>query len=383
MKSTREKHTLTLFCEGRIDSGCSRQVGTEIGFIIEKNEEAGLLTHLVFDFEHLEYISSAGLREFLVIAKKYKNLKIVNASTEVYDIFHTTGFSQIIPITRKLREVSVEGCDLVGKGANGKVYRLDQDTIIKVYSHLHQYDDIQESLTTAKQLFLAGVPVAISYDVVKVGKAYGAIFEMLDSDTLGQFISKNPDKLEEYAIKSAGFLRKLHHTEMPEGILPDARQMCRKWITENRGLDETAKHKLIALCNDIPARNTFIHGDFHCGNIMIKDGKPTLIDIDEAAVGDPVFDFAMMDLTFNLAITALSGNRIAKIMGITVPQIRQFWSVFEKTYYNDISEADWKQQQSRNKFWGLVKAAYIFDRDPYFPSETKKVLLNQLHRAIS
>ena len=31
---------------------------------------------------------------------------------------------------KPLREVSVEGCELIGKGGNGAVYRLDPETIV-------------------------------------------------------------------------------------------------------------------------------------------------------------------------------------------------------------------------------------------------------------
>ncbi len=34
---------------------------------------------------------------------------------------------------KELREISVEGCELLGKGGNGAVYRLDDEKIVKVY----------------------------------------------------------------------------------------------------------------------------------------------------------------------------------------------------------------------------------------------------------
>ena len=31
---------------------------------------------------------------------------------------------------KPMREISVEGCELLGKGGNGAVYRLDDETIV-------------------------------------------------------------------------------------------------------------------------------------------------------------------------------------------------------------------------------------------------------------
>ena len=34
---------------------------------------------------------------------------------------------------RPMREISIEGCEVLGKGGNGIVYKLDTETIVKVY----------------------------------------------------------------------------------------------------------------------------------------------------------------------------------------------------------------------------------------------------------
>ena len=35
-----------------------------------------------------------------------------------------------------MRDISVEGLDLIGAGANGRVYRLNEEQIVKVYNPL-------------------------------------------------------------------------------------------------------------------------------------------------------------------------------------------------------------------------------------------------------
>ena len=62
-----------------------------------------------------------------------KEIYIENVSNEIYDIFEVTGFTDIFKVQKRLREISVENCEVIGEGANGKVYRLDDETIIKVF----------------------------------------------------------------------------------------------------------------------------------------------------------------------------------------------------------------------------------------------------------
>ncbi len=54
---------------------------------------------VVMDLADLEYVSSAGLRVFLMIQKMYGSgdgLTIINTNDEVMEIFKVTGFSKLL-----------------------------------------------------------------------------------------------------------------------------------------------------------------------------------------------------------------------------------------------------------------------------------------------
>ena len=121
--------------------------GEEVLSYLEKNE----IQKLDFDASDTEYISSAGLRIFLMIKQKGYDFEIINVNKDVYDIFEITGFSDILKIRRKMREVSVEGLEMIGMGATAKVYRLDQDKIIKVFSDVYSLSDIVTEMDRTKQ----------------------------------------------------------------------------------------------------------------------------------------------------------------------------------------------------------------------------------------
>lgn len=56
---------------------------------------------LTFDFEKLDYISSAGLGMLLAAQKtmnNHGNMKVKNANEIILEIFETTGFSDILTI---------------------------------------------------------------------------------------------------------------------------------------------------------------------------------------------------------------------------------------------------------------------------------------------
>lgn len=118
MKHSLDEGVLTLWLAGRINSVNSPETEREI------NNLLGDTAAVVLDCEQLEYISSAGLRILLRTAKAVPCIKLVNVHPEVYDILEMTGFTEMMEIHRAYRVISLDGCELIGQGANGRVYRI-------------------------------------------------------------------------------------------------------------------------------------------------------------------------------------------------------------------------------------------------------------------
>ena len=90
-----EESKLTLALEGRLDTTTAPQLEAEIKSSLDGVSE------LIFDFEQLEYISSAGLRVLLSAQKtmnKQGSMKITNVAETILEIFEVTGFSDILTI---------------------------------------------------------------------------------------------------------------------------------------------------------------------------------------------------------------------------------------------------------------------------------------------
>ena len=69
---------------------------------------------------------SAGLRVLLKFKKTADRPVIINnVSSEIFDIFDVTGFASIFDVRKKMREIDASGCEIIGRGGNGTVYRLD------------------------------------------------------------------------------------------------------------------------------------------------------------------------------------------------------------------------------------------------------------------
>ncbi|MBW1779795.1 MAG: STAS domain-containing protein [Deltaproteobacteria bacterium] len=93
----REKDRFIVTVTGRMDAVTAPEFEKCMGDWIEAGE-----TQFVVDFEGLDYISSAGLRSILTIAKslKVKEGQIVLCALRdtVKEVFEISGFSTIIPV---------------------------------------------------------------------------------------------------------------------------------------------------------------------------------------------------------------------------------------------------------------------------------------------
>ena len=288
MKTTIDNNTLTLFLEGRIDTNNAVQIEQEIFSAV-----GGKTEDIVLDAENLEYISSAGLRVLMKLRKSIgKPLPMVNVSTQVYDILDTTGFTELLEVYKRVREITVEGCEIVGQGGNGTVYRLDEDKIVKLYKD-QSYEAVKREQEFARTALINGVPSVIPYDTVRCGKSYGVVFEMLRSDTLGHAIARDPSRLDEYTERYVEFAKSLHSTHIPKGAIPDIRDLLRERALR---LDKWCSVEEIWALNDIidamPECDTILHNDLHPGNIMLQGDELLLIDMAEVTVGPKAFDLA-------------------------------------------------------------------------------------------
>ncbi|MCQ2436094.1 MAG: phosphotransferase [Clostridia bacterium] len=338
----------TIYLEGRLDSTNATVAETQI---VELDTEDSL----VIDVEKLEYISSVGLRIMLRLRKKHADLAIVNASTEVYDIFDMTGFTDMMKISRAYRTINVDGCEVIGQGANGKVYRIDPDTVVKVYLNPDSLADIEHERDVAKKALILGIPTAISYDVVKVGDHYASMFEMLNAKSFSKLLATNPENVDEYAVMYVDLMKLIHGTLVPRGQLPDQREVAIGWTKFLKDyLPADIYEKLYAMVEAIPYDDHMLHGDYHTKNIMLQNGEVILIDMDTLAVGHPVLELASM---YNAYIGFHLNNPegVKDFLGIDHMTAIRLWKKTLELYYGSTDEAYLADKENKAAVVGLVR----------------------------
>ena len=324
---------MKLSLSGRMDTNTTPQASQDIDQYLRGQENIDRLT---VDASKLTYISSSGLRLLLSLAKRYRNFRLTEVQSKIYNILETTGFTKIMTVEKALRRISVEGCEMIGRGGIGAVYRLDGDTIIKVFREGTTMAEVKHETDMSKEAFFLGLPTAISYDVVHVGNRYGLVYELLQAETLSDCIKREPQHLDEFARKFAQLFRQLHTIEVTESnsLIPDAIGNERKAVSKlTRYFSDSDVELLLQIIDAIPQGNRLLHLDLQTKNIMKQGDDLMLIDLGEIGYGHPLLDLGHA----YSPMVALIGD-YEKIVGMPKQLSVEVWNKAVRYYFEGETE---------------------------------------------
>jgi len=320
--------------KGRIDSSNAEDFSDRV-LSLQAN-----LPHkrVELDFSELEYISSAGLRVLLKLQKNEKEkIKITEAVETVYKVLDSTGFNRIFDVRAKVREFPVDGLEEIARGATGVVYRVDDDTILKLYSPGNPISFAEEEQMKAKNALIAGVPTAISYEIVKCAGSYGVVFEMVKADTAAAIImADSKENVPMWGRKLGALMKEIHSCTADPSQTTSIKDIYRnRLMTLGDYISAEQISRAVNALDRIPDRLNMIHGDFHTRNIMMQDGEFLLIDMIDSGYGHPIFDLSM-----NFISSRNVPSDAPRLVGISEDRVIPLWENLIKEYFGIESEQE-------------------------------------------
>lgn len=333
-----DNSVLVIPLEGKIDSTNAADVGRDIARQRAEREHQAV----IFDAKKLTFISSAGLRVIMQVIKeekvqKHERVSMTEVSAEVYNILEMTGFTEFMGVQKAYREISLEGSELIAEGFFGKVYRLDEETIVKVYGEGEaSIPLIQREKSRAKKAFVKGLPTAIAYDIVRVGDQYGSVFELLQARSFNdwtQEYEQDKAQLDDLMQLYVDCLKQVHATEMEDGELPLARDNMLESLNALQAcLPAEMLDRLRDLLMALPDDDHVVHGDFQMKNVLLCEGEPMLIDMETLCTGQPIFDLQGLYVTYR-AFPEDDPNNAMDFLGIHTETTAYIWQRIMELYF--------------------------------------------------
>ena len=363
--SKENSHAL-LRLEGRMDAAASQEAQT---YIDEHLSALAPVDGIVCDASALEYISSSGLRVLLSLRKRFADFRMTEVRPDVYNVLEMTGFTKMMTVERALRELSVDGCEEIGRGGVGVVYRINDDTIIKVFREGTDICEVQREITMAKEAFVLGMPTAISFDVVRVGSQYGLVYELLKAETLSTIIAHDTAHLDDYAHLYADLFRQLHSIEVAQpSRIPSVIEREVDAVRHiGRYFDAASIDLLLEIVNAIPQANRLLHSDLQTRNAMMQNGELMLIDMGEVGYGHPMIDLGHA----HSAMVAFIGD-YEKVICMPREVGKSLWQKTMRYYFEGLPEPDFNHRMEQIETVGVVRNFSWMALSDSFPEEVVK-----------
>lgn len=368
-----ENGVLNIDVAGRIDTNNANQVQEELEKIRTENPADAI----VLNMEDMDYISSAGLRVVLKVKKVCSDFKIINVPPVVYEVFETTGFTEMIDIQKGYRNITLDGCEKIGEGSNGIVYRLDDEIIVKLYKNHDALNEIKRERDLARAAFVAGIPTAIPFDIIRCNGLYGSVFELLNAKSITKLLKANPDDatIDTCADTFVNLLKEIHGTEADTKVFPNQRDVAVAWTEYLKEyLPEETFNKALAMVKAVPESTKLIHGDYHTNNVMVLNDDVLLIDMDTLAYGDIIFEFASIYNAF-IGFSALNHNNIKDFLGIDYETgVKFYWKTLEK-YFGTTDKGVLDAIDEKSRLMGSIRIMRRqIRRGGFDDPESKKII---------
>jgi uncharacterized protein (TIGR02172 family) len=355
---------------GRIDN----ETSASLAAAIERTDGA-----ITLDMADCEYVSSAGLRVLLIahrdLARKGYALSLANVSALVFSVFEVTGLDQILRLRKTPRSISLEGAELISAGACGDCYRLDSETVVKLYRDGVDPGVAEKEKQFAKAAFLLGIPTALSYDVVAYGGRTGIVYEMVDAELFSAIIKDDPLNTAKYGRMLSDIAKSVHSIKGDPGIFPRIKDQFLDYIGQTSAfLEGSDVDFLLERLRAIPDSENCVHFDLHSSNVMIRNSEPIIIDMGDLSIGSYLFDLGLIYMIYGLPELGFC-ELVTKMPS---DQGLQLCDSFISAYFADKGAADYAFFQQNRYFLASLRAIYTITFLPYMRSRMIEVVRDAL-----
>jgi len=243
-------------------------------------------------------------------------------------------------------------------------HSTDVPKVLKLFLKGYSSQDAQRELAISAAVKVAGGSVpAVFGDVIEHDGRYGVVFERILGTDMLDSLSSRPWNTRDVG-RSLGKLHARLHEARPLGLASMKDGLERK-ISAARELTVQEKGRVIEQLVALPDGDRPCHGDFHPGNVIIRDDdQPVIIDWANAAVGDPMADVARSRLLIETA--SLSAPKwIVRVLG------RWLSTWFDRSYADAYFEASGADPAGVARWRTVIAAARLAE---YIPQETEYVV---------
>lgn len=179
-------------------------------------------------------------------------------------------------------------------GRTAEIYPWENGRVVKLFFPWVRQEAIEAEAAKGRLIYSSFLPVPAVGEIVRVGERTGILYQLIDGRTLTEMLLEHPARFRAYARLAAQYHVELHtrnfHYDLPAQ---------RERLVDNihaAGLSAQVEARVLTRLDALPDSARLCHGDFHPDNLLITAQGVTIIDWNDATVGNPLADLARTTL---------------------------------------------------------------------------------------
>ena len=288
------------------------------------------------DFDEVGSVNFAALRALLRCRRNGIRFNIINASSDVIEMFEDTGVSSFLNVFRKPKDLDISKYDEFGGGYLSRSFNSeDGDSMLKYYGKRVPAEVVYREKSVARKVFLFGIPTPMVGPLHCSDGNFAIDFERIEGKrSLSRVIADEPERLEEITVKFANMCKELHSTPCDTNMFEPRVEAYRNAVLNCKDITDDEKNTALGFIDSIPAATTCLHGDMQLSNIITNGEDYLWIDLSDFGYGNPMLDIGMWCFLSILN----SEQRIDQIFHLTKEQITRCWRIFAREYFGADTE---------------------------------------------
>lgn len=229
----------------------------------------------------------------------------------------------------------------LASGRTADIYPWSEGEVVKLFHAWVPPGDVEVERQKAAAAYAMGLATPAVGSIVQVDGRVGLVYQQVVGRSMLEQLMSEPESAE----RSARLLAKLHkqlHGRRPGRSLPDLGDLLKAKISTRPELSDAERSALLGALARLRSGDTFCHGDFHPGNVVVTEGGPVIIDWLTAGRGSPMADVARTSLLFldfvdvaESAAAAVAADYPAGSARLDAQSIARFHQTYMQEYMQD------------------------------------------------
>lgn len=175
---------------------------------------------------------------------------------------------------------------LIGVGNTANIYEWKNGQVIKLFNEEYPKQSVEKEFKNAKNIRNCEFSKPQVYQIVNYKQKTGIIYDKIEGESLLSWVIRTGD-----INTCAAYMAVLHKKILQSKVenIESYKDFLYKHIISSK---QSKKDEILNILRNLPDGDILCHGDFHPGNIFIRDGNLTVIDFMNICHGHFLYDIA-------------------------------------------------------------------------------------------